>query len=102
MVLLQSVPFRSQNGDVYFSKAFTVETRLSTSPIFVIIYFQIWYSSTDMAKKSYHVVDGHYTRYGINFMVTPNIDTQCFDNWWTLQPMENTITAAECAPVLHN
>ena len=25
----------------YFSKAFTLETRLSTSPIFVIIYFQI-------------------------------------------------------------
>ena len=48
-------------------------------------------SSTDMAKKVYHV-DDHYTRYGINFMVTPKApcfllgpnesrDTQCFDNW---------------------
>ena len=30
-------------------------------------------------------------------------DTQCSDNWWTLQPIEHTITAAaEYAPVLHN
>ena len=40
MVLLQSLPFKSQNGDAYVSKAFTLETRVSTSPIFVI-YFQI-------------------------------------------------------------
>ena len=51
MVLLQSLPFKSQNGDVYVSKTFTLETRLSTSPIFVIIYFQIWCFSTNMAKK---------------------------------------------------
>ena len=55
-----------------------------------------------------------YTRYGINFMVTPKAlclllgpnesrDSQCFDNWWTMQPMEHTITAAaKYAPVLHN
>ena len=30
-------------------------------------------------------------------------DTQCFDNWWTLQPMQHTITAAaKYASVLHN
>ena len=51
MVLLQSLPFKSQNGDV-FSKAFILETRLTTSPIFVINYFQIWFTSTDMAKES--------------------------------------------------
>ena len=29
-------------------------------------------------------------------------DTQCFDNWLTLQPMEHIITAADYAPVLYN
>ena len=71
-----------------------------------------WYALHWYGQKVYHV-DDHYARYGINFMVTPKAlclllgpnesrDTQCFDNWWTLQPMEHTITAAEYAPVLHN
>ena len=51
MFLLQSLSFKSQNCEVYFSNAFTLQTRLSTSPVFVIIYFQILCSSTDMAKK---------------------------------------------------
>ena len=67
MFLLQSLSFKSQNCEVYFSNTFTVETRLSTSPIFVIIYFQILCTNTDLAKK--HI--NNYTRYGINFMVTP-------------------------------
>ena len=51
MFLLQLQSFKSQNCDAYFSKAFTLETRLHTSPILVIIYFQILCSNTDMAKR---------------------------------------------------
>ena len=80
MFLLQSLPFKSQNCDVYFSKDFALETRLSTSPIFVIIYFQIWCSNTEYGQKSYQV-DDHYTRYGT---------------------IEHTVTAAEYAPMLHD
>ena len=50
MFLLQLQSFKSQNCDVYFSKAFTLETRLHTSPI-LVIYFQILCSNTDMAKR---------------------------------------------------
>ena len=103
MFLLQLLSFKSRNCNVYFSNTFTLESRLFASPVFVII----WYG-----QKAYYV-DDHYTRYGINFMVTPKAlclslgpnegrDTPCFDNWWILQPMEHTITAAEYAPMLHN
>ena len=50
-VFLQLQSFKSQNCDVYFSNAFTLETRLSTSPILIIIYFEISCSDIDMAKK---------------------------------------------------
>ena len=40
MFLLQLKSFKSQNFYVYFSNAFTLETRLPTSPI-LVIYFQI-------------------------------------------------------------
>ena len=80
MFLLQLQSFKSQNCDVYFSNAFKLGTRLSASPILVIIYFQILCSNIDMAKNP------------INFMVIPKAlcfllgpnksrDTQCFDNW---------------------
>ena len=49
MFLLQLQSFKSQNCDVYFSNAFTLQTRLPTSPI--LIYFQILCSNIDMAKK---------------------------------------------------
>ena len=56
MFLLQLLPFRSQNCELYFSNVFTLETKLSTSPVFVIIYFVfihffILCSNTDRAKK---------------------------------------------------
>ena len=51
-VFLQLQSSKSQNCDVYFSNAFTLETRLYTCPILVIIYFQISCSDIDMAKKS--------------------------------------------------
>ena len=83
------------NCDVYFSNTFHQFLLLCT-----------------FKSVIYHV-DDHYKRYGINFMVTlkelclllrpiESRDTQCFDNWWILQPMEHTITAAEYAPMLHN
>ena len=51
MLLLQLLSFKSQNCEVYFSNVFTLEMRLSTSPVFVIIYFEILCSNSDMAKK---------------------------------------------------
>ena len=36
-VLLQSLPFKSKDYDVYFLKPFKLGTMFSTSPIFVII-----------------------------------------------------------------
>ena len=34
-------PFKSQNSRVYFLHVLTLETRFSTNPVFVKIYFQI-------------------------------------------------------------
>ena len=118
MFLLQLLPFRSQNCELYFSNVFTLETKLSTSPVFVIIYFCFYFFIYFLMlyhwhdQKAYHV-DGHYTRYEINIMVTPKAqclllgpkegrDIQSFDNWWILQSMDHTIAAAEYAPMLHN
>ena len=38
--------------EVYFSYAFTMETRLFTSQVFFIIYFQILCFITDMVQKT--------------------------------------------------
>ena len=51
MFLLQLLSLKSQDCEVYYSNAFSLETRLSTNPVLVIIYFQILCSNTDMAKK---------------------------------------------------
>ena len=51
MFLLQLPSFKSQNCEVYFSNAFKLETRFSTNPVFVIIYFQILCSNPDMPKN---------------------------------------------------
>ena len=50
-VLLQLLSFKSQNCEVYFSNTFELKTRFSTNPVFVIIYFHILCSNTDMPKK---------------------------------------------------
>ena len=39
MYLLQLLSFINENCEVYFSNVFTSETRLSKSPVLVIIYF---------------------------------------------------------------
>ena len=69
MFLLQLLSFKSQNCEVYFSNAFTLETRLSTSPVFIIYFFFYLMLEHWHGQKAYHV-DDHYRRYGINLIVT--------------------------------
>ena len=52
MFLLQLQSLISKNYDVHFSNTFTLEMRLTTSPIRVINYFQILCSNTDMSQTS--------------------------------------------------
>ena len=113
MVLLQSLPFKGQNTYLrILFKSFYIGNEAFYKSIFRYYLLSIWCSSTDMAKKPIawmtiiRVTEStlwSHRKPCVSYLGQTKVDTQCFNNWWTLQPMEYTVTAAaNYVPVLPN